>query len=99
MRNKNAPQFERDVIDVTIDRAQAEGDVITTLTAQDRDAIAPFNVITYSLVGDGNAPQFFEVETQTGRVLLRSSVAQQADLQYTVRAHRATSVSIVCSFT
>ena len=84
LRNKNDPTFNPDVTAVTIDRSQAEGDVIATLTAQDSDSSAPFNVITYAIVGDGDAARFFRVEEESGRVVLSSSVAQQDALEYTV---------------
>ena len=44
-----------------------------------------FSVITYSIVGDDTAPDFFEVNTESGQVRLAASVADELTELYRVR--------------
>ena len=84
IRNKNAPRFEPNEFTNTIDRTHSPDDVIRTLTAQDGDSRAPFDVITYALL-EGDDAQLFRVRENNGQLRLASSVAQLDGLQYTVR--------------
>ena len=47
---------------------------------------SPFNDITYSLLGDGTAAIYFQVDASTGAVSLRQSV--QADTVSTYRVNK-----------
>ena len=44
----------------------------------------PFNTVRFLIVGDGSASRYFEIDEQSGRLTLKSSVAEDAALQYTV---------------
>ena len=45
---------------------------------------APYNVITYSIVGEDKAPNYFTIDSDNGQIRLRSSLLQDQDLSYRV---------------
>ena len=56
---------------------------------------APFNVITYSITGNGNAPNYFQLTSPTsGLVVVRDTLTRDSALSYTVRF----SFFLVCLF-
>ncbi|GFR89571.1 protocadherin Fat 4 [Elysia marginata] len=59
-------------------------DLIYALTASDADTSAPFNEIEYSIVGQGDASFYFNVDPSSGEVRLRSSLLQDTESFYTV---------------
>ncbi|KAJ8316549.1 hypothetical protein KUTeg_005900 [Tegillarca granosa] len=44
-----------------------------------------FNQVRYEVIGDGNAPSFFEVNAVTGSISLRQTLTSQADTVYSLR--------------
>ena len=47
---------------------------------------APFNVISYSITGNGNAPNYFQLSSATsGLVVVRDTLTRDSALSYTVR--------------
>ncbi|XP_078316513.1 protocadherin Fat 4-like isoform X2 [Crassostrea virginica] len=88
-RNANPPIFQNLPNNPTIQENLPTAQVFYTVTATDADTVSPFNDITYSLLGDGTAAIYFQVDASTGAVSLRQSV--QADTVSTYRlALRAT---------
>ncbi|XP_062579030.1 protocadherin Fat 3-like [Saccostrea cucullata] len=88
-RNANPPIFQNIPTIISINENQPTGQGFFTVTATDADTVSPFNDIRYSLVGDGTATVYFQVDQSTGLVTLRQTV--QADTASTYRlAFRAT---------
>ena len=46
---------------------------------------APFGSVRFAIVGEGQAPSFFAIDAQSGRITVARSVADDQALQYTVR--------------
>ncbi|WAQ96421.1 FAT4-like protein [Mya arenaria] len=87
IRNTVAPFFVGTPYDTTIDYNANIGAQIFVATAQDND-IAPYNTITYDLIGDGDAIVFFRIDSNTGVVSLQQRITQESATQYrlTIRA-------------
>ena len=45
---------------------------------------APYNKLEYTITGDNKAPTFFEINSQTGLIKLRSSLQAESDGFYIV---------------
>ena len=45
---------------------------------------APFNVVNYTVVGDGKASMYFKVDQRSGIVAISRSLGEDDDLSYTV---------------
>ena len=45
----------------------------------------PFKKITYSIIGDDSAPVFFDINKDSGRITLKSSVNGDDQTQYKVQ--------------
>ena len=58
--------------------------VIFAVSARDLDSRAPYNEVSYTLVGENNAPTFFDVNPVNGEIRLRSSLLQDTNQQYRV---------------
>ena len=63
--------------------------IIATVKAEDPNdnppnQIAEFAGVTYNMVGDGNARSFFEIDTATGVITLRSRVSVEVTEFYRV---------------
>ncbi|KAK3089813.1 hypothetical protein FSP39_006721 [Pinctada imbricata] len=76
IRNNFPPQFVSTPYSINIAESTSGGSSVFQTTAVDQDTNAPFNVITYSLIGDDSTPTYFFVEPTTGLIRLR----QTADL-------------------
>ena len=88
LRNLFDPEFTQQNYEVTIDETQSLGVNIVQLTAEDRDATSPHNVITYTLQGGFQntlASSYFTVNSATGGVSLLQSLLNDASdtLRYT----------------
>jgi len=84
-RNTNPPFFVSTPYDTRINYTANSGILVFTATAQDLDA-PPYNVITYDLLGDGDATVFFRIDPATGAVRLQQSVESETTTQYRVSA-------------
>ena len=58
--------------------------MVYTTQAEDEDAEAPFNVITYRIIGDNKAPSFFRINPQSGDINLNTTLDSDSDTAYTV---------------
>lgn len=84
IRNTQPPFFINTPYDTSIEYTANAGLEVFTATARDND-VAPYNTITYSLIGDGDAPAFFNIDANTGVVRLSQRILQESTSQYRVR--------------
>ena len=83
LRNTNPPTFINTPYDRNIDYTATIGTSIFTATATDADE-SPYNVISYELVGDGDATVFFRIDPSTGVVSLRQRISEETTTIYRV---------------
>lgn len=64
------------------------GDEIATIEASDRDEIAPYDEIRYSLVGNALGAEYFLVNERTGQIFQRRAIQYDPEMtkEYTVSA-------------
>ncbi|XP_052777706.1 protocadherin Fat 3-like [Mya arenaria] len=65
--NDNSPFFLNDPYARTLVETEAVGTLVY-------DTLAPFNTLTYSIIGDDAAASYFRINSTTGNVFLASSV-------------------------
>ncbi|XP_065921690.1 protocadherin Fat 4 isoform X2 [Magallana gigas] len=82
-RNANPPVFENIPAIAPINENQPTSQGFFTVRATDADTVTPFGDITYSLVGDGTATIYFQVDSSTGVLSLKQSI--QPDTASTYR--------------
>ncbi|GFN78435.1 protocadherin fat 4, partial [Plakobranchus ocellatus] len=87
IRNQFAPVFISLPYSRVIQQNQPGGSSVFQTTAIDSDTTAPFNTLTYSLIGDENTPTFFEVNANTGLLSLRdtANLATDTEINYVAR--------------
>ena len=61
------------------------GEPIVTVTARDRDRIAPHNVTRFSLRAGQSSARFFLVDEVTGVITLKESILDESSERYEVR--------------
>lgn len=83
IRNTVAPFFVNTPYDRQINYTTNVGALIFTATARDND-VSPYNIITYDMIGDGDATVFFGIDSSTGQVRLQQSVFSETTTQYRV---------------
>ncbi|KAH3873294.1 hypothetical protein DPMN_036526 [Dreissena polymorpha] len=84
-RNNNPPFFINDPYTRTIAENQAVGTLVYDTSASDLDILAPFNTLTYAIIGDDSAPTYFSINSTTGDVFLTNSVQLDTQSQYQLR--------------
>uniref|UniRef100_A0A5S6QZP5 Cadherin domain-containing protein n=1 Tax=Trichuris muris TaxID=70415 RepID=A0A5S6QZP5_TRIMR len=72
--NDNAPIFQASSYSTTISELMPPGSSVVQVSATDRDRMAPNSAVSYRLVGDEEAAQFFEVDQKTGLVTVARSL-------------------------
>ncbi|WAQ95445.1 FAT4-like protein [Mya arenaria] len=85
IRNQNTPYFVSLPYNKFITESQAVSSSIFTVTARDDDQVNTFERVTYQITGDGNAPAFFGINSNTGVISLTQSLSGNADTVYNVR--------------
>ncbi|XP_067672653.1 protocadherin Fat 4-like [Haliotis asinina] len=86
LRNNYAPRFQNLPSEITIPVTASVGVDIYTVSAVDDDAQAPFNTVTYSLIADDHATNFFTVIRDTGQIILsETSLSRDTATRYTLR--------------
>lgn len=83
IRNTAPPFFVNTPYDTSIDYTETTGALIFTAAAQDND-VSPYNIITYDMIGDGDATIFFRIDPSNGEVRLQQSVLSETTTQYRV---------------
>ncbi|XP_076458559.1 protocadherin Fat 1-like [Babylonia areolata] len=85
VRNLNPPVFTQQNYATTIDNSLASGSEVLVVTAIDADTRAPFNTVTYDIIGDGESQLFFSIGGSTGSIRLQQSILFRQELTYSVR--------------
>ncbi|KAL5018742.1 hypothetical protein ScPMuIL_004464 [Solemya velum] len=84
LRNQNPPIFTNLPNAIEIDETESPNTIIYTASAGDSDP-APFNVITYDMIGFGDATTAFNVDPNTGEIRLIRSFLNLASTSYTLQ--------------
>ena len=84
IRNQFTPRFLNEPYATTVNENFGQGTSIFTVTAVDDDPNNTFEDVTYSVIGDGNAPAFFGVN-QFGQINILQSLASNAQVTYSLR--------------
>ena len=49
---------------------------------------APYNTVTYSVIGDDDAPNYFQIDSATGQIRVRQSLLSDSASQYSLLKSR-----------
>lgn len=84
-RNRRTPRFNNLPAAIPLPQNTAVDTVVFEVEATDEDEADAFNTLTYSIVGDDNAPAFFRVNNQ-GQILVNSDLrsAPGSEIEYKV---------------
>lgn len=83
-RNDIPPVFVSIPEPVTINDDAPIGAKVGSMPAVDGDGTAPGNTIRYEMVGRGKALKYFQVDPDTGDVLIRDELKKEDDTEYQV---------------
>ncbi|XP_048248646.1 protocadherin Fat 4-like [Haliotis rufescens] len=86
-RNEHAPQFLGQPYQAAMSVTAKPGTMVFSVRAADADTQAPFNNISFSLIGDARGPSFFRVNTNTGVITVTETSLISTDQapSYTLR--------------
>ncbi|KAJ8316548.1 hypothetical protein KUTeg_005899, partial [Tegillarca granosa] len=84
IRNQNPPFFFNTPYETTINRTTFQNTQVFQVSARDNDLQAPYNTISYAIIGDDTANIFFNIDNN-GLIRLSQSVAGESTPLYTVR--------------
>lgn len=85
IRNQFTPYFINEPYTVVINENFGTLQSIIQVTARDDDAINTFERVSYQVIGDGNAPAFFRVDENNGRIFLTQGLSSISQVEYTLR--------------
>lgn len=83
-RNDVPPVFVSIPEPVVVNDDQPIGSKVGSMPAVDGDGTAPGNTVRYEMVGKGKALKYFQVDPNTGEVLLRDELKKEDDTEYQV---------------
>ena len=83
-RNDIPPVFVSIPEPVTVNDDQPIGSKVGSMPAVDGDGTAPGNTIRYEMVGRGKALKYFQVDPDTGDVMIRDELRKEEDTEYQV---------------
>ena len=85
IRNKESPSFSNLPATVSLSQSAGPDFEIFTVEARDDDVNIPFNILDYSIVGDDNAPRYFDINDQ-GLITVKADLraAPGDEIQYKV---------------
>ena len=63
---------------------QQTGNRIAQVNAADEDSDDSFGVIRYRIIGDDTAPTYFEIDSSSGEIRLKQSLADDTKTEYQV---------------
>ncbi|KAL3878034.1 hypothetical protein ACJMK2_035670, partial [Sinanodonta woodiana] len=87
-RNQQDPIFFNQVYVATIQESVAIGTSVIDVTAQDSDTNSAFNQISFAVIGDDTAPNFYDVTNLgggRGRVVTKAVLSTEGKDRYVVR--------------
>ncbi|RUS85645.1 hypothetical protein EGW08_006591, partial [Elysia chlorotica] len=85
IRNRNPPVFINEPYATAVSQNSFPGTSIYTVTATDADVQAPYNTVTYDIIGDDAAPTYFTINAVTGVISIGQSIASDPSDRYTIR--------------
>ena len=83
-RNFNCPRFEGTPYQASFNRDEQIGYEVESVNARDSDNTSPYNKVKYSIIGDDNAPTYFSINEETGRVTISRSMNEDIASVYKV---------------
>lgn len=85
-RNQRQPTFTNLPANISVQQTDRMETEVFSVQARDDDVTAPFNKLTYNIVGDDNAPVYFSID-QEGRIKIKSDLrgGPGYEVQYKVR--------------
>jgi protocadherin-15 len=83
-RNDVPPVFISIPEPVTVNDDLPIGSKVGSMPAIDGDGTAPSNTVRYEMVGRGKALKYFQVDPDTGDVLLRDELKKEEDTEYQI---------------
>lgn len=88
-RNDIPPVFTSIPRPITLDDEVSIGTTVTSLVATDSDGTAPGNKVRYELIGRGKATRYFQIDPDTGVIIVRDDLRKETDSEYAldVRAY------------
>lgn len=60
------------------------GSIVTRVQARDNDTSAPYNTITYSIIGDGGVAGVFAINPSTGAITLLTGLSSLSQNMFRV---------------
>ena len=86
IRNKQTPRFGNLPATISLNMSTAIGTRVFKVEGRDTDTRKPFNELSFFIVGDDNAPQYFKIDSN-GEIKVRNSLrsAPGDETQYKVR--------------
>ncbi|XP_059155354.1 protocadherin Fat 4-like [Physella acuta] len=85
-RNKFSPQFiNMAAYNQVIDANLQVGQRVTAVTATDADRVNTYERVDYQIIGDGDSFGLFQINSNTGEITLKSSLANYGASVYYVR--------------
>ncbi|CDW54646.1 Protocadherin-15, partial [Trichuris trichiura] len=87
--NDNAPIFQTSSFSTTISELMPPGSSVVQVSAADRDIMAPNNVVSYRLIGDEEAAQFFRVDPASGLITVARSLLGTGIEKFTAIVRRS----------
>lgn len=83
-RNDIPPVFTSVPRPITLDDEISIGTTVTNLIATDSDGTAPGNKVRYELIGRGKSSKYFQIDPDTGVVIVRDDLRKETDSEYTL---------------
>ncbi|XP_046579035.1 protocadherin Fat 4-like [Haliotis rubra] len=80
-RNQNSPEFLQTSYTTTVTQNHPGGSSVYQTTVADRDTVAPFNVLSFELIGDDSATSFFTINPSSGLITLRNGADLTTDTE------------------
>lgn len=80
--NDNPPVFSVPVPPLSIPEASPPGSIIATVMATDADGTKPNNVVEYEIIGYDNAPDYFDVNKESGVITVKADLQAETDSDF-----------------
>ena len=79
------PVFINEPYQASLNQNSLSGTSVSQVIARDNDTTAPFNTVTYSIIGDDSPPAYFNINPITGQISLQQSIATDPTNRYLIR--------------
>lgn len=83
-RNDIPPVFTSVPRPITLDDEVNIGTRVINLIATDSDGTSPGNKVRYELIGRGKSSKYFQIDPDTGVVIVRDDLRKETDSEYTL---------------